>query len=39
MRQFDPENVNNDLNSPDFLTYSVYSGRAFTGRIRLLGRK
>ena len=32
-------NVNNDLNSPDFLTYSVYSGRAFTGRIRFLGRK
>ena len=31
--------VNNDLNSPDFLTYSVYSGRAFTGRIRFLGRK
>jgi hypothetical protein len=32
-------NVNNDLNSPDFLTYSVYNGRAFTGRIRFLGRK
>ncbi len=31
--------VNNDVNSPDFLTYSVYSGRAFTGRIRFLGRK
>jgi hypothetical protein len=32
-------NVNNDRNSPDFLTYSVYNGRAFTGRIRFLGRK
>jgi len=31
--------VNNDINSPDFLTYSVYNGRAFTGRIRFLGRK
>jgi hypothetical protein len=31
--------VNNDIDSPDFLTYSVYNGRAFTGRIRFLGRK
>jgi hypothetical protein len=31
--------VNNDFNSPDFLAYSVYNGRAFTGRIRFLGRK
>ncbi len=31
--------VNNDVNSPDFLTYSVFNGRAFTGRIRFLGRK
>jgi hypothetical protein len=31
--------VNNDHDSPDFLTYSVYNGRAFTGRIRFLGRK
>ena len=31
--------VNNDINSPDFLAYSVYNGRAFTGRIRFLGRK
>jgi hypothetical protein len=31
--------VNNDVDSPDFLTYSVYNGRAFTGRIRFLGRK
>jgi hypothetical protein len=31
--------VNNDINSPDFLTYSVFNGRAFTGRIRFLGRK
>jgi hypothetical protein len=32
-------NVNNNIDSPDFLTYSVYNGRAFTGRIRFLGRK
>jgi hypothetical protein len=31
--------VNNVYGSPDFLTYSVYNGRAFTGRIRFLGRK
>jgi len=31
--------VNNNIESPDFLTYSVYNGRAFTGRIRFLGRK
>ena len=31
--------VNNDINSPDFLLFSVYNGRAFTGRIRFLGRK
>jgi TonB dependent receptor-like, beta-barrel len=31
--------VNNDHDSPDFLTYSVYNGRAFTARIRFLGRK
>jgi hypothetical protein len=31
--------VNNDIQSPQFLTYSVYYGRAFTGRIRFLGRK
>ena len=31
--------VNNDINSPDFLTYSVYNGRSFTGRIRFLGKK
>jgi len=31
--------VNNDINSPDFQTFSVYFGRAFTGRIRFLGRK
>jgi hypothetical protein len=31
--------VNNDFDSPDFLTYSVYNGRALTGRIRFLGRK
>ena len=26
--------VNNDINSADFLAYNVYNGRAFTGRIR-----
>ena len=31
--------VNNDVESPQFLTFSGYSGRAFTGRIRFLGRK
>jgi hypothetical protein len=31
--------VNNDINSPDFLAYNVYNSRAFTGRIRFLGRK
>jgi hypothetical protein len=31
--------VNNDINSPDRFTFSVYNGRAFTGRIRFLGRK
>jgi len=28
--------VNNDINSPYFLTYSVYNGRGFTGHIRFL---
>lgn len=31
--------VNNDVNSPQFLTFSGYEGRGFTGRIRFLGRK
>jgi hypothetical protein len=31
--------VNNDINSPGFLTFSNYQGRAFTGRIRFLGKK
>ena len=31
--------VNNDVNSPQFLAFSGFSGRAFTGRIRFLGRK
>jgi Carboxypeptidase regulatory-like domain len=31
--------VNNDINSPQFLTFSGYEGRAFTARIRFLGRK
>lgn len=32
-------NVNNDVDSPQFLTFSGYTGRGFTGRIRFLGRK
>ena len=31
--------VNSDINSPQFLTFSAFEGRAFTSRIRLLGRK
>jgi len=31
--------VNNDINSPQFLTFSGYDRRAFTTRIRFLGRK
>ena len=31
--------VNNDINSPGFLTFGNYEGRAFTGRIRFLGKK
>jgi hypothetical protein len=31
--------VNNDVQSPEFLAYSGYEGRAFTSRIRFLGRK
>jgi hypothetical protein len=31
--------VNNDVNAPQFLAFSGFSGRAFTGRIRFLGRK
>ena len=31
--------VNNDVNSPQFLAFSGYEGRGFTGRLRLLGRK
>ena len=31
--------VNNNVQSPEFLAYSSYSGRAFTARIRLLGKK
>ncbi len=34
-----PMVVNNNVDSPDFLTFTASSGRAFTGRIRLLGRK
>lgn len=31
--------VNNDINSPQFLTFSNFERRAFTARIRFLGRK
>jgi hypothetical protein len=31
--------VNNDVNSPQFLTFSNFDRRAFTARIRFLGRK
>ncbi len=34
-----PATVNNNLDSPQFLTFSNIQGRAFTARIRLLGRK
>lgn len=31
--------VNNDVDSSQFLTFSGFTGRSFTGRIRFLGRK
>jgi hypothetical protein len=31
--------VNNIVDSPEFLRFSGYEGRAFTGRVRFLGRK
>jgi len=34
-----PSVVNNNVDSPDFLTYSGIQGRALTARVRLLGRK
>jgi hypothetical protein len=34
-----PQVVNRDINSPQFLTFSAFEGRAFTSRIRLLGKK
>jgi hypothetical protein len=34
-----PTVVNNDINFPQFLTFSNFTGRAFTTRIRLLGTK
>ncbi len=34
-----PFAVDNNVNSPNFLTYSAIQGRAMTGRVRLLGRK
>jgi hypothetical protein len=34
-----PQVVNSDINSPQFLIFSAFEGRAFTSRIRLLGKK
>lgn len=34
-----PYVVNSDIDSPQFRTFSAFEGRAFTSRIRLLGRK
>jgi hypothetical protein len=34
-----PAVVNADVNSPQFLTFSGYNRRAFTSRIRFLGKK
>jgi hypothetical protein len=34
-----PTAVNNNVDPPDFLTYSGIQGRALTARVRLLGRK
>jgi hypothetical protein len=34
-----PVVVNNNIDSPQFLTFSSFQKRAFTGRIRFLGRK
>jgi len=34
-----PSAVNNDVDSPEFLTYGGIQGRALTARVRLLGRK
>lgn len=34
-----PSSINNNVDSPQFLTFGGVQGRAFTGRIRFLGRK
>jgi len=34
-----PVSVNNNISSPQFLTFSNFAGRAVTTRIRFLGRK
>ena len=34
-----PAVVNNDVNSPEFLQFGAFTTRAFTGRVRFLGRK
>ena len=34
-----PTAVNNNINSPNFLTYSNFDRRAFVARVRLLGKK
>jgi hypothetical protein len=38
-RHDNPAYVNSNVDSPNFLTYTGNPGRAFTARIRLLGRK
>jgi hypothetical protein len=35
----DPAVVVNNIDSPQFLTFEQSQGRAFTGRIRFLGRR
>jgi hypothetical protein len=34
-----PAAVDNNVDSPGFLSFGLFSGRAFTARIRFLGRK
>ena len=34
-----PSVVNNNIDSPEFGTFSEFLGRAFTARIRLIGSK
>jgi hypothetical protein len=34
-----PYIVQNNIDAPDFMTFSAYRGRTFNGRIRFLGKK